>query len=530
VSGLNPVAAAPDAHRVRPSPPRRNAAVNAAGFLTRIVIAFVMAPTLLTHLGDARYGTWLLINQLTGYYGLLDIGVRAAVAYYVARLQAKNEWAELEEVVRACFWLLSALGLVVTAVGIGISLAIPSLFRLESISPDEAVTASLIVCVMVGLNLPMSVPAAILNGVRRIDLAAGDELVVRTLSAFVIIGAVRSGAGLVTVAAINAAATAVIWGLTWWQVRAIGAGTSLWPPKLDIPRLRDAFRLGSANFFVNITLLLINNVQVVLIGAVLGAALIAPFSLGNQIVSNYHMLVATITMTFTTAFTHLHASEQKDQLRSFFCDSSRYTGALATVAAAGLFVYGAAFLRLWVGEKYITGDWRYRADVVLALLLIATLPRTFQNTSFQLLMGIRHLRFLTILRGVEAAANLALTLALIRPLGLAGVAIGMLVPMFISHAGWMAAHTLGVLDLSWGDYWRRVLRGPVLLGCWAAVCAVAASWLLPPHNWLNLAAGALLTVTLAFPVFLKTVAAPEHVRAAVARLNKLLGRNRANAF
>ncbi len=525
-----PVGMSPDQRRVEPGPPRRNAAVNAAGFLARIAVAFAMAPTLLTHLGDERYGVWLLISQLTGYYGLLDIGVRSAVSYYVARLQARGEWTELEAVVRACFWLLATLGAAVVAIGTGVAFLIPSLFRMQSVAPEEAIRTALIVFVMAGLNLPMSVPAAILNGVRRIDLAAANELVVRTSAAMAILGAVRGGAGLETVAAIDAGATLVVWALTWWQVRAVGAGTSLWPPRLDFGRVGDALRLGSANFFVNVTILLINNVQVILIGAVLGAALVAPFSLGNQMVVNYHMLVATIAMTLTTAFTHLHASEQMDQLRSLFTSSSRYTGALAAVSAAGLFLYGEAFLRLWVGAKYVTGDWRYRADIVLALLLAATLPRTLQNTSFQLLMGIRDMRFLTILRGGEAAANLALTLALIRPLGLAGVALGTLAPMFVSHVVFLAPHTLRVLGMSGAEYWRGVLRGPILLGVWSGVCALGLSRLLPPVDWPSLIGGALVTMALATPVFLKLVAAPEHVGAAVARFHRLLGRKTANAL
>src|SRR5262249_34101673 len=153
-----------------------------------------------------------------------------------------------------------------------------------------------------------------------------------------------------------------------------------------------------------------------------------------------------------------------------------------------------------------TGNPNFRADYVLLLLLVGTIPRTFQSAGLQFLLGSRQMRFLTTLRGVEAAANLILSFLLIRRYGLRGVAVGVMVPMFISHLGFMLPYTLRSIGMSWGEYWRRILIGPVVLGVCGLIAALLVSRWIPPLTWRSLAANAALVMLAAAPVFLTMVA------------------------
>lgn len=48
---------------------------NIAGMAVGILAGFVVAPFLVRRLGETSYGLWIPIGSLTGYFGLLDLGV-----------------------------------------------------------------------------------------------------------------------------------------------------------------------------------------------------------------------------------------------------------------------------------------------------------------------------------------------------------------------------------------------------------------------------------------------------------------------
>ena len=54
----------------------RNIFSNWTGYLITILVGFFLAPFVLHHLGNTGYGVWTLVLSLTGYFGLLDLGIR----------------------------------------------------------------------------------------------------------------------------------------------------------------------------------------------------------------------------------------------------------------------------------------------------------------------------------------------------------------------------------------------------------------------------------------------------------------------
>ncbi|MGD0907564.1 MAG: hypothetical protein ABSA96_08275, partial [Candidatus Acidiferrales bacterium] len=72
------------------SRPARNVLANWGGSISYMLIAFFLSPFIVHHLGTSRYGVWVLIVSFTGYLGLLDLGVRGTINYYVARFHAQS--------------------------------------------------------------------------------------------------------------------------------------------------------------------------------------------------------------------------------------------------------------------------------------------------------------------------------------------------------------------------------------------------------------------------------------------------------
>jgi O-antigen/teichoic acid export membrane protein len=87
-------------------------------------------------------------------------------------------------------------------------------------------------------------------------------------------------------------------------------------------------------------------------------------------------------------------------------------------------VLGPHFLALWLDKPWI-GE----SSKILLLLLPAYFVALLSGPASALLMGRGKLRGLTVLTVVEAAVNLGLSIALIFPFGIYGVALGTAIPL-----------------------------------------------------------------------------------------------------
>jgi O-antigen/teichoic acid export membrane protein len=58
-------------------------------------VGFFLSPFILHRLGDDAFSLWVLVFSLTGYYGLLDLGIRASIIRYVAKFAATEDEEQL---------------------------------------------------------------------------------------------------------------------------------------------------------------------------------------------------------------------------------------------------------------------------------------------------------------------------------------------------------------------------------------------------------------------------------------------------
>src|ERR1044071_6577994 len=88
----------------------RNVCSNWASYLTTAVAGFILTPFILHSLGNTGYGLWTLILSLTGYFGLLDLGIRSSVGRFVGRHVALNDEENVNRTVSSAFAILGSGG------------------------------------------------------------------------------------------------------------------------------------------------------------------------------------------------------------------------------------------------------------------------------------------------------------------------------------------------------------------------------------------------------------------------------------
>src|SRR5260370_2440704 len=89
-------------------------------FLVSLVAIYFITPFTIHKLGDDGYGTWNLINAITGYLALLALGVPMASVRYFAQHVASGDEKKLNEAIGSCTALYLGLGAIALVVGVAL--------------------------------------------------------------------------------------------------------------------------------------------------------------------------------------------------------------------------------------------------------------------------------------------------------------------------------------------------------------------------------------------------------------------------
>lgn len=455
---------------------------NFGGYLIFAATAFFISPVLIHGLGDARYGVWSLVADLIGYYGMLDVGIGGAVSHYVARYLGKGDHKMVRETLSTALGALAVMGLVVMAIGCGLILAFPYIFDTRGVNLTEVRIALTVMTLTIGASFPMAVFNASLIGHRRMDIVNINEVCIRVLVAFASWIVIKSGAGMVGLAVTVASGRILSWAAGILASRKIGAPfPSRWFFKMA--QLRELVSYGSKNALINIAMLINYRTDSFVIGIFLGVKWITFFSIGSTLVQYCTDAILAVTRAFTPHLTHEDSRGDRGELKRLYLLGVRLAGLLATSAAAALLVFGKDFIRLWLGEAYVTGPLTYRSDVVMMVLLGASFPRLLQSISWQLLLATRNQSYLMWLIIGEATANLTLSIILVHLYGLLGVALGTMIPVVISQAGLLPAYVLRTYHISLVEYGIGGLGRPFLCG---GIIFLLTKWMIslyPPLSW-----------------------------------------------
>ncbi|MHA2032159.1 MAG: hypothetical protein ACW99Q_22540, partial [Candidatus Kariarchaeaceae archaeon] len=69
------------------------AVANWCGTFFSYVLAFVATPIIVHSFGNEKYGIWSIAMSLTGYYGMINVGMTTTIIKYFAEYKEKKNFA-----------------------------------------------------------------------------------------------------------------------------------------------------------------------------------------------------------------------------------------------------------------------------------------------------------------------------------------------------------------------------------------------------------------------------------------------------
>jgi O-antigen/teichoic acid export membrane protein len=437
----------------------RNISMDYLALGVDVLIGVVMLPFNVAHLGQSTYGLWVLIASVTTYFSVLDLGYGVAQVKFASEYRARRDAEGLNQIVSSLFFVFSIVGLL--AISLGTLLAF-NLERFFNITPEQVSTGRtvlMIISAYVALGFPVSVFGGIVNGFQRHYINGFVSIATSVIVAAVNVAILVAGYGLVELVAATAAIRALSYiGYAMNAYRAF-PGLRLSLSKVRLARLREVTGFSAFILLIDLANKVNYASDALVIGAFMGTIAIAIWAVAQRLIDATQMITGQLNGALFPIMVDTATLGQTDRLKQLFVQGTRISLAMVIPVATGLSLLAEPLVMAWVGPDFAG------SVPVIYILAVAVAIRVGNSSATTLLKGSGQHRLLATSNLLIAILNLGLSVALVRPLGLVGVALGTLLALAVVSIGVLFPAACRRVDLSTSV----ALKTAILPALWPAV-------------------------------------------------------------
>jgi len=466
-----------------------NITANVGGTVVNMISGLLIMPYLIQRLGATTYGLWILIGTATGYFGILDLGVPAAVGRLVAIHRARAEPERINVVMSTACALLVLVSLAVCVATGAAVVFFPVLFTVPAASALD-VHYSLI---LVGLNLALAFPASIYSGLlwgfERFDLQNAIDIPGTILRTVLTMTLVSRKNPLISLAIIVLIVGVLTIALKMAACYKLAPRLEVSLGHVDRKKVREIFSISGWMSVISWSRTLIPQIPPTLIGAQLGSGTVTTFTVARQLVAYANIFSISATQVMTPRATGAYATNSPETQRRLFLEGGRFACALAIFLTAGLICLGMPFIHWWQHGSQDAAYW-----LAVILMLGESLPMS-QWLTYSVLLGEGRQRALALLAVTEGLITVPLILILGGKTGITGICLGVALSGFLVRGLIHWFYGCWTLRVPLWRYVRQVFFPVMLVAAPTVAALYAAVTILQPHSF-----GALLGFALSYGV------------------------------
>jgi len=426
-----------------------NVVMNWIAVAVGMVVPFFLTPYVIKMLGVTAYGVWILAVSTVAYLNILDMGLRSAIVRFVSKASAEDKPEDATAAVGAALWVRVLISAGIAVLSIILAFAFPHLFKIPHELQRPAQITVLMCALGVAFTLVSGVFGAVLSATHRFDVLSGISAMQTLARAGGVILILRSGHGLVP--------------LAYWEmiiallggIATVVAALKLYPPsrvriaRPDMDLLKTIGTYSFTTFVILVAVQIVMNTDNLVVGAFVSVAMVAFYSIGGSLMAYSWQVVTSVSATFTPLASGMEALGNMEGLQKLLLRGTQGTLGIALPISLALTLRGKTFIGLWMGPQYseISGT-------VLQILLISQFFGVANGTAGSIMTATDKHKPVAKCAVTEAILNISLSIALVKTIGIYGVAWGTSISMALCHL------------VFWPPYVRKVLHIPVKRYLW----------------------------------------------------------------
>ncbi|HEX3704779.1 MAG TPA: oligosaccharide flippase family protein [Vicinamibacterales bacterium] len=455
-----------------------------AGTVTKYVVlglnislGAVLMPFTVRHLGQTEYGLWMLVASMTTYFQLLDLGYGNGVVRHLIEADRRGDRGEVNRI--ASTFVCVYAGIAVVAGAVIVAMVLVAVPRFPHLSPSQLRLAQALLAILgarVAIGFPLTVFGAVTNarqGFARNNLVASASVLLNALSTYAVL---EAGGGLLTLVSTTTAVNIAAYAGYAWNAYRVMPELRIRPAYFSASQWREVTSFSLYLFVINVAAQISFNIDSVVVGAVLGPAAVAVYTVAlrlgqyqRRLCDQFSVMLFPIAMAFG-------ADGDRAGLRRTLVEGNRIGMTMVTGASVVLIGFSEPLILKWMGPAFAGSVLPFNVLAIAGVILVS------QGASHNVLIATGHHRMVTGIWVGEAIVNLGLSLVLVRAIGLPGVAIGTLVPLVFGHLVVMQAAACRAVALPVPRCVIETVRPAAVAAAVAAACGMAIRWTWPPAS------------------------------------------------
>ncbi len=389
-------------------------------------VGFFLMPFTIHHLGSEQYGIWATAIGFLGYYSFLDLGLSGAIFTHMSYALGSQDHEEARNIYSAgvlIFGVVSAILMAATAV------LAAGVYFLHYTHGRLLAEVFLIVGFSTASSFGMRVPFGTLNAAQHFDITAWVLIltaILRTIGTVILLDrhhGVLSLAWLAVVVALPANT------IVFCCVHRLFPFLKIFHwPRWNKVTARKLFSFGGPVMLGQIADRIRFQTDTLTVSFFVGLIAVAHYSIGSTLALYYLDGITSIIGVLMPVLSMQMSVKDDAGFKRSFLSGTRVALVSSSFIAFGVIAWSRDFIIRWMGPHFTD------AYPVAVILSIAIFIETAQATSVNALYASLNHKIYATVNISEAIANLILSLILVKPFGMIGVAFGTLIPSIVFRA------------------------------------------------------------------------------------------------
>lgn len=438
----------------------------------------ILVPMYLYYLGKETYGLWLVVLSIVSYLGFSNFGVAQSVSNFVASANAKQDYKGIRAIVATGFWLYVMIVLLAIIFVFGLVLLAPwdSLIKVSGSLKSVVIPVLIVSSFFFLLRLPLTIFHVTL---RSLNLIYKEQLfqIMFTVIQFIGVAVILlSGIGIIGLSIVYGGVGILSGVILFIYLRFIVPDISISRKFVDKKIAKELMTPSGYFFVLQIAGGLIWSTDNIIIGAVIGAATVAPYAVAFKVFMLTIGIASVITSNMIPTITAAYTLNNMEYLSALYIKALKLCVGFGLLALFLLISVGPELMIMWIGVENYVGNTTFYLFICLIFISIILWP------SDAILVGTTQHRGYAIMAVFEGIINVLLSIWWIYIWGVAGVAAATLTARLATN-GWFMFYRAHVITGVGTRVFIKEILQPFIIPISGALIMVYILNLIPFEGW-----------------------------------------------
>ena len=443
--------------------------------LVAFLVSFLLFPFIVRYTGQEIYGVYLTVMTITGYFGLMDLGVMSALTKYVSEFKGRKDRKMINDIINASFSFYVLIGIISSLLLFLLSKYFFLLFRIDRENIETARQLFMVAGFSSIFTWPLNTFRGTIEGLNFWDVEAIVQIIIQVINGITAYFIFSLGYGIVCFFIISQTQN-ILGSLTFYVFLRKKTGISISFPYLNRDTFRFILKFSIFMFLSSLMNIFFFQIHNIIIGYFISMSAVTVYAVANNIQNYFRTINSTLGASPWTYASEMEGRGDYEGQRVLLYKGTKFMSAIFVPIVLIMLFFSKPFITYWMGPGFEESILPARIVIVFWLF----------NGTMELAGGMLSAKGIVkeplYIQIVMAILNVILALSLIKYIGITAVALGLTISMIFVGFPLYLKLSLKNLGITFKAYFNNAIKANLTFYFFCVVVSSAAVTFFYPKN------------------------------------------------